>query len=281
VTISSRDLGGGAWQLQTPLWETNALLVCSEGDAIVVDPCFRPAEVETIRAEVAARAAGAVHVAITHGDFDHVCGIGFFPDAVAVGSAATSRRIESEIVEGLEQAQRDWGEPWPAGIRIDRVVAPGDTVALGAVRVETIDAANHGVDGLAYAFPDHGILAAGDFLSALAGPALLGSLDGMRRSCERLLQYIAQHELHWVVPGHGPALAPADARRAGEADLDYLDRLNRAARDAADEGLSRMEIAMHVFAVEPPRPSTPEFGIYAERVTTAWAAVEGVLGAAS
>jgi glyoxylase-like metal-dependent hydrolase (beta-lactamase superfamily II) len=209
-----------------------------------------------------------VHVALTHGDFDHVCGVGSFPDAVVVAAAETAERVATEAPGAFEEAERLWRERWDGPARVDRVLAAEEELELGRVRARTIAAANHGADGLAYLFAEQGVLAAGDFLSSLAIPALLGSLDAMRDSCRRLLGGLDAVE--WVVPGHGPVLQAEDARRVGDADLAYLDELAVVAR--AD--LPPAELAIRAYAVEPPRRSPPAFELYAERATTAWRLAE-------
>jgi hypothetical protein len=79
---------------------------------------------------------------------------------------------------------------------------------------------------------------------------------------EALLAALDQHELRVVVPGHGPVLTPEHASRIGRDDLRYLHELEAAAREAADGGLSPGYALVHVHAVAPPRPTTPDFQIY-------------------
>jgi glyoxylase-like metal-dependent hydrolase (beta-lactamase superfamily II) len=215
-----------------------------------------------------------VHVALTHGDFDHVCGVGAFPGAVAVAAAETAARVATEAPAAFADAERLWCERWDGDVRVDRVLGAGAQLELGGVSVRTVDARNHGVDGLAYHFPEHGVLAAGDFLSALAIPALLGSLEAMRESCRRLLDTLSAAAVEWVVPGHGRVLTLDEARDVGEADLAYLDALASVSADDA----APAEIAIRAYAVEPPRRPPHAFGLYAERATTAWRVAHASVG---
>jgi hypothetical protein len=64
------------------------------------------------------------------------------------------------------------------------------------------------------------------------------------------------------VPGHGRVLLPDEARRIGREDLAYLERLQEAAREAADAVLSPGRALVYAYAVEPPRPTTLDFDIY-------------------
>jgi hypothetical protein len=48
------DLGEGLWQSQTPLWQTNAVLVRAGAETVLCDPCFTPDEIERLVAPAAA-----------------------------------------------------------------------------------------------------------------------------------------------------------------------------------------------------------------------------------
>lgn len=258
-----RDLGRGVWQFQSPLWQTNSLLATAGGEELVCDPAFFPAEIEAIRAQADRRSPSAVRFLVTHADFDHVCGIPYFPEAEVIAGEETARRLREGIAaEGLRTYGPEWGASWPDDVRADRVLPAGEEAACGAFRVVTIDAPSHGREGTGYVLLDQGVLLPGDHLSAITYPLLGGPLDRVISAQERLLEALDRYELSWVVPGHGPALAPAEARRIGEEDLVYLERLEVAAEEAVAGGLSPGYALLHVYAVEPPRGTTPDFEIY-------------------
>ncbi len=263
-----RDLGEDVWVSQTPLWQTNAVFARSGSDALLCDPCYTPAEIERLVA-LARETGGPIHVLITHGDFDHVCGIGFVPEAVVVAGPATAERITSgTAADQLEAAGVEWGLAWPTDLRVDRVVEHG-RLECGAFQVEAIDATGHTPDGLAYVLVDQGVLLPGDYLSDMTYPFIIGGLEPMIATSLRLLDALERHELRWVVPGHGRALTPEEASAVGEADLAYLEGLARAVAEAKEEGLSTGEALLHVFEVEPPRGTTPDFEVYALRSANA------------
>jgi glyoxylase-like metal-dependent hydrolase (beta-lactamase superfamily II) len=257
-------------QFQAPLWQTNSLLVVTGNEAILFDPGVLPVEIETIRSETARRGCHAVRLLITHADFDHVCGIPYFPGAEVACGESTAHSIRSgEAAQGLRDAELEWAAGWSDDLHVDRVIAEGADVTLGASRIEAIGAPSHGRDGLAYVVLEQGVLVTGDHISAVTYPALHGPFSLLRQANERLLEALDRHELRWVVPGHGPALRPAEATAICEADLSYLDRLGAAAREAIQEGLAPGYALLHVYAVEPPRPTTPDFEIYQDRAGNA------------
>ncbi|MGH2540660.1 MAG: MBL fold metallo-hydrolase [Actinomycetota bacterium] len=264
-TAAMQDLGEGTWHFQAPLWQTNSLLALAEGEALLCDPALSPDEIGGIRSEVERRAEGAVHLLVTHGDFDHICGIPYFPTAEVVAGEETARRIEQgAVVDELRSAGTEWGVEWPTdGLHVDRVVEAGAEFACGAFRVVAFDAPSHGREGLAFILPEQGIIFPGDHVSAITYPLLAASPHRAATACERLIEAIDRFEPRWVVPGHGPALSAAEARTIAEADLVYLRALAEAAREAVTEGLSPGDALLHVFAVEPPRANTDDFEIYA------------------
>ncbi|MGH3136315.1 MAG: MBL fold metallo-hydrolase [Gaiellaceae bacterium] len=259
-----RDLGEGVSVSQTALWQTNAVLVTSGDEALLCDPSLTPEEIERLAA-LAREAGGDIHVLVTHGDYDHVCGIGYFPEAVVVAGVNTAERIASGTAsEELAAAGAEWGVDWPTELRVDRVVRPG-RFDCGAFEVEAIEATGHTVDGLAYVLVDQGVLLPGDYLSDMTYPFVLGGLDETMASTRRLLDTLECQDLRWVVPGHGRFLTPEEAAAVGAGDIAYLEELSRAVAEARAAGLSPSRALLHVYEVEPPRKTTPDFEIYALR----------------
>ena len=262
------DLGEGVWQWQTPLWQTNAVLARAGSETLLCDPCFTPDEVERLVAH-AREAAGPIQLLLTHGDFDHVCGVGYVPEAVVIAGATTAERIRNgTAAKELMAAGAEWGVEWKAELRVDRVVEPG-RVQCGAFDVEAVEAPGHTADGLAYVLVDHGVLLPGDYLSDMTYPFIGGGLEATIATVRRLLEALERHDLRYVVPGHGRALTPAEAATIGEADLAYLEALTRAVSEADADGLDAGRALLHVFEVEPPRETTPDFEIYALRSANA------------
>jgi glyoxylase-like metal-dependent hydrolase (beta-lactamase superfamily II) len=263
-----QDLGGGVWVSQTPLWQTNAVLARSGSESLLCDPCYTPAEIERLVAH-AREGGGRMHLLLTHGDFDHVCGVGYFPEAQVCAGAGTAERIrDGTAAEQVAAAGAEWGMEWSTDLRVDRIVEPG-LFECGSFTVEAIDASGHTADGLAYVLVDQGVLLPGDYLSDMTYPFVLGGLEETIASTRRLLDFLEQRDLRHVIPGHGRVLTPAEAAEIGEADLAYLEALAQAIGEARADGLSPGDALLHVFAVEPPRETTPDFEIYALRSANA------------
>jgi glyoxylase-like metal-dependent hydrolase (beta-lactamase superfamily II) len=273
------ELGGGVRLFQTPLWQTNCLLAQAGGEVLLCDPSYTQEEIEELAREVASAGGSQVHVLVTHADYDHVCGLGSFPGAAVVAIEGTAARVEDgSAATELAAAAEEWGIPWQLeGVRVDRVVPAGE-VQLGAFRVDVVDAPSHGREGAGFVLVDQGVLFPGDHLSPITIPLLAGSLAATISATEALLAALARHELRWVVPGHGRALSPAEAREIGEADLAYLRRLHDAAAEAVEAGLAPGWALLHVFAVEPPRADSDDFAVYGIRPGNAQIALNEARG---
>src|SRR5919198_3780239 len=78
------------------LWGTSSLLVLAEDESLVVDPAISESEVAGIARRTLELGAPVRHVLITHGDWDHVCGIGGGP----LGGVGGGEGEGGEGVEG-------------------------------------------------------------------------------------------------------------------------------------------------------------------------------------
>ena len=260
------DLGGGVSVFQTPLWQTNSLLTTAGQDALLCDPALTPAELEAIVAAAREQSPARVYLLVTHADYDHVCGIPYLPEAEVVCGPETAARIaDGTASKGLASGGAEWGVEWPDELRVDREVAPGSEFTCGSFRVVALNVPSHGREGLAFALPDQGVLLVGDNVSPISYPLLGGPLSSAIAATEELLAAIDTWAPQSVVPGHGRVLSGDEARRIGEEDLHYLRALEAAAREAASLGLAPGHALVHVFSVEPPRPATLAFEIYALR----------------
>ena len=261
---ASASLPAGVVVGQTPLWRTNRVLVETTAGVLLVDPSWTPAELDALRAAVDARAPRHVHVLVTHADEDHVCGLGWFPEATVVAGQRTATRIaDGTAAAQLAAAGTAWGLAWRDGLRVDVVTEPGP-VTLDGVALVAIDAPGHAADGTAWLVPAAALLCPGDFLCAVTPPLVLGSVREARATLARLPGVLADGVATHVVPGHGPVLSAADALALARADGAYLEALADAATTALRDGAADAALGRVVTSVAPPRDpiaDRPSLGI--------------------
>jgi glyoxylase-like metal-dependent hydrolase (beta-lactamase superfamily II) len=240
------------------LWETTSLLVVGESESLVVDPAITAAEVAAIGRRAVELGAPVRHVLITHGDWDHVCGIGAFPQAgVAMGEETAAKVASGAAEKSVQRGVEAYGFE-PAGPpRVDRSFARGSAVALGPFAVETFPLVGHTPDGSGFRLRELGLLVVGDYLSPVEFP-FATSPAAYRFTLAGLIDLLREDPPETVIPGHGPPLSAGDALGVAEADLGYLRSLHTAVVEALAGGASRDDARAAGQAVALPRPSSPD-----------------------
>ena len=233
----------------------------------MIDACWTPAEIGRVRQHVAGR---STHLLVTHADPDHVCGVDYMPDATVVMGERSAMRLEDGSAQAeLRSEAGRWRLDTSATLRVDVVVETGAELELGSLHVATVEARGHSSDGLAYLLRERGIFAVGDYLSASMSPLIWSSVSDARRTTERLLARLDRDDIELVVPGHGPLLTVAEARRIGEQDLAYLDALSYAADDAQRGELTIRDWLVAVHSVALPRATDADLDIFCPRMLNA------------
>ena len=238
-------------RFESGLWETASLLLCANGEAVLVDPGVSADEVEHIAARADELGVRVTEVLVTHADWDHLCGIAAFPAAAATMSESTAARLLSRTAEapmaeraaasGIEIA----GEP-----RIDRTFPAGIAIQAGPFLVETLALPGHTPDGTAFRCREADLLAVGDHLSTIEFP-FVTSTAAYRATLAALIDLLRHDPPGRVIPGHGPELTAAQALAIAEADLYYLWSLHQ----AVALGATRKDAQAAGLAVELPRPA--------------------------
>jgi hydroxyacylglutathione hydrolase len=240
------------------LWKTTSLLVFAEGESLAVDPAISADEVAGIARRGLERGAPVRHVLITHGDWDHVCGIGGFPDAeVAMGEETGEKVAGGRADKSVGRAAEHFGFVPAGSPRVDRTFPRGSAVALGPFVVETFPLVGHTPDGSGFRLRDRGLLIVGDYLSAEEFP-FATSPAAYRFALAGLIEMLREDPPETVIPGHGPPLQAHEALSIAEADLSYLRSLNAVVVDALSRDVTRDEVRAAGLAVDLPRECPPD-----------------------
>jgi hydroxyacylglutathione hydrolase len=240
------------------LWKTTSLLVVAEGESLAVDPAISVEEVAGIGRRAVELGAPVRQVLITHGDWDHVCGIGGFPDAdVAMGEETGEKVASGRADESVRRAVEHYGFVPAGSPRVDRTFRRGVAVGLGPFVVETFPLIGHTDDGTGFRLRDRGLLIVGDYLSAEEFP-FATSPAAYRITLAGLIDMLREDPPETVVPGHGSPIGAGDALSIAEADLSYLRCLHAAVLDALTRGGTRDEARAAGLAVDLPRECPPD-----------------------
>ena len=253
------ELSANVTHFQGATWKCNCIVIQKADEAIVVDACWNHRDLERVSERVAGQRQ---HVLVTHADIDHVCGVGFFPDAtVAMGERSAARVNDGSAGRDLADEAEKWGLDLPADLRVDRILDADAEVQLGSFTVTTVEAAGHAVDGLGYVVEEEGLFAVGDYLMKSQMPMVWWSFTEARRTTERLLEALDRFDLQRVVPGHGPLLSVDEARDVGDADIRYMEEVDCVADEAKRQGVTPREWLLAVESVPVPRPAEPDIAM--------------------
>jgi glyoxylase-like metal-dependent hydrolase (beta-lactamase superfamily II) len=197
-------------------------------------------------------------VLITHGDWDHVCGIAAFPDAVAAMGEETAAKVQDgSRVEPIQRAADAYGFATSGAPRVDETFTRGAAVGLGELVVETFPLVGHTPDGTGFRLRELGLLVVGDHLSPVEFP-FATSPSAYRLTLAGLIELLREDPPKTVIPGHGAPLTAEEALGIAEADLGYLRSLHVAVVDALAGDGTRDGAQAAGLAVALPRDSSPD-----------------------
>ncbi len=214
---------------------TSTVLVGPDAACLVVDPAITPSDVAGLAAELAGRRLRPAAGWATHPHWDHVlwCAeLGDVPRYATPRAAEVAERERHDLIE--EVTQETPGHDLELFARLtplsaDRIPWDGPVAQILAHNAHE---AGHG----AVFLPGTGTLLAGDMLSDLEVPLLYTPGPdpvGQYRAGLDLLASVG--DVRVIVPGHGHVGDGAEFRRRVDADLRYLDRLERGAPSAGQD----------------------------------------------
>ena len=214
------------------MWQTNATVLRSGEEALLVDAPYFPDELDALPALLEQAGFRVDALLATHADWDHLLGRLAYPGlALGVGEASAERlrgepgvaQLRLREVDAEHYVERD--RPLALGTW-QSLPVPG-YVGVGAEELELHPAEGHTADGTAVWAPWAGVLACGDYLSPVEIPMLSpgGGLRAYRATLARLAPLVERAEM--VVPGHGAPQRQEDALRLLDEDVGYLDALER------------------------------------------------------
>ena len=222
----------GALVLTSRIWQTSAIALRAGDEAMLVDSPYFPDELDALPGLLAQAGFEVDALVATHADFDHLLARLAFPGlALGVGESTVERLHREPGAAQRELRRQDESlyveRATPLGLgQVQPLPVPG-RLDLGDTELELHPAEGHTSDGTALFAPFCGVLACGDYLSAVEIPTISsgGSLEEYRATLARLAPLVERAET--VVPGHGAPLGSDEALRVLDEDVEYLDALER------------------------------------------------------
>ncbi len=193
--------------------ENGYVLRCSgENSCWIIDPGFPPACEELVaylrQAELTPQA-----ILLTHAHVDHIAGIKPVLDDWGPIPIWCPKDESELLANPVANLSAFLGTPVTAP-PAERLIHPGDTLALGDTKWEVLDVAGHSPGGLAYYCASERVLISGDAVFANS----IGRYDFPHSSRSRLIANIHRNILTLpdnvsVYSGHGPAATIGEIKR--------------------------------------------------------------------
>ncbi|MCM3145282.1 MBL fold metallo-hydrolase [Brevibacillus sp. MER 51] len=205
------------------LWQTTSAVVATEQRLYLFDPAYFPHEIEAIADYVQSERNGRELVLVlTHGDWDHVVGVGKFSDATVIAQKEilTDGRIESKLnkakkFDGSYYVVRSYEVGMPTFMKLVDDAQEWQEVFF-------LPVPGHTADQMATLFREQKLLVVGDMLSNLEFPFIDDS-GAYLESLEKIERLVLQGEVEEVIPGHGvPAKGREEILHRIERDRQYL-----------------------------------------------------------
>jgi glyoxylase-like metal-dependent hydrolase (beta-lactamase superfamily II) len=215
------------------IWQTTCTALRAGGEAFLIDSPVLPAELEALPSLLAQAAFPAVQgLLVTHADWDHLLGRYAFAQATIGCAESTAQRLRAEPGAAQRElrafdAEHYVERPRPLGLAGAQPLPVPGQCELGERALELHPTPGHTADGMAILAPWAELLCCGDYLSPVEIPMLSrgGSASAYRDTLHRLHGLVGR--VRTVVPGHGTPLSRDDALALLDADLAYLDALER------------------------------------------------------
>jgi len=207
------------------LWQTNAVAVRSDGEAMLIDSPYFPDEIELLPEVLKQSGFEPAGLLATHADWDHLLGRLAFPEASLGVCESTGMRLRGEpgvAQKRLREADDEYyvTRARPLSLGSYQVLPVPGKLEIGSEELELYPAEGHTGDGMAIFARWCGVLVCGDYLSDVEIPTYTDR-ELYRTTLERFRPLVEDAEA--VVPGHGSPLAQEDALRILEEDLAYLE----------------------------------------------------------
>ncbi|QDS33166.1 MBL fold metallo-hydrolase [Brevibacillus brevis] len=205
------------------LWQTTSAIVSTEQRLYLFDPAYFPHEIEAIADYVQSERNGReLILVLTHGDWDHVVGVGKFPDATVIAQKEilTAGRIEKKLnkakrFDGSYYVVRSYEVGMPTFAKLVEDAQDWQEVFF-------LPVPGHTPDQMGTLFREQRLLVVGDMLSNLEFPFIDDS-SAYLESLEKIERLVLQGEVEEVIPGHGvPAKGREEILHRIERDRQYL-----------------------------------------------------------
>jgi glyoxylase-like metal-dependent hydrolase (beta-lactamase superfamily II) len=236
VPVKRERIAEGIYVFTSGIYaEVTATVIFTQEGAILVDTLPFPQETRQIREFVAQRQSKVLYVINTHFHADHTYGTYLFPEAEVVAHYRCRRLMERYAEAALAQAQQQTPQLAEVRIRYPQLLF-NETVTLriGGKTLELNYSPGHSRDAITVHVVEDRLMIAGD--TVMPVPYIVGGdLDDLILS----LGALKGKNLENLVQGHGEVLLRGEIEETLDANIHYLQRIDRLVRERIARGAPR------------------------------------------
>lgn len=193
---------------ESQIYKTTSTVLKTNDGIIIVDPTLLPSEIKEIRDYVnSLKEDLPIYLIITHSDWDHIVGVGAFPEATIIASKSFTTKNAGDLIEQVKSfddeyyIERNYPIVFP---KVDIVITKdGDKLQIGSTTLTFYEAKGHTDDGIFTIVEPEGIFIAGDYLSDVEFPFIYSSSKDYIKTLEKIDEILKNHKIHLLIPGHG------------------------------------------------------------------------------
>lgn len=245
MSIIRTRVADDTWVFTSRLYvEVNAGLVVTPDGGILIDTLPFPSETREI-IEFADRICpqGIKYVINTISHADHTYGSCFFPDAELIAHELCMQMQKEYGIQALREARQHTPELRNVEIRLPKLVfSEGMVIRLGGKTVHLLHSPGPSPDCCAVHVREDKVLFASDLMMPvpiIATP--FADIEVYKRSLLNLHDY----NLECIVQGHGDILLRGEVASSIDANVQYLNDIQKLVDDLMDEGATKHELLQH------------------------------------
>ena len=211
--------------------QVTAGVIAGPDAAVLIDTLALPEETRQLRRFIERELQVPVRYIInTHYHADHSWGNCFFPEAIVVAHSRCYDLLDTRGRAALDAEKKE-----NAQLREVDIVLPSATfekgeltLQLGKKTLNVFPLPGHSPDAIAVLVEEDRVLFCGDTFMAL--PTIVdGDIDEMTASLKKIMKMSLEN----LIPGHGEIVLRGEIEAAIKSNLDYLNKLRKAVREAS------------------------------------------------
>lgn len=211
--------------------QVTAGVIAGPDAAVLIDTLALPEETRQLRRFIERELQVPVRYIInTHYHADHSWGNCFFPEAIVVAHSRCYDLLDTRGRAALDAEKKENAQLREVDIVLPSVTfEKGElTLQLGKKTLNVFPLPGHSSDAIAVLVEEDRVLFCGDTFMAL--PTIVdGDIDEMTASLKKIMKMSLEN----LIPGHGEIVLRGEIEAAIKSNLDYLNKLRKAVREAS------------------------------------------------